>query len=219
MRSTLAERRLPVLYSFRRCPYAIRARLALRVAGVAVALREVALGNKPAALSAASPKATVPVLQLPDGTVLEQSIDIMRWALASNDPQAWLGAGEHAEVRTWIDLNDGPFKQALDHYKYASRDPQRPVHAGRDEAVALMLAPMNARLAESRFLLRDTPSLADMAVVPFVRQFAGVDDAWFRRAPTPHLRAWLDDITDSALFVSVMHKCAPWQPGDPEVAF
>lgn len=219
MHSTLAQNRLPVLYSFRRCPYAIRARLALRVAGVAVALREVVLSNKPAALTAASPKATVPVLQLPDGTVLEQSIDIMRWALTSNDPQAWLRVTEHDAVRTWIDLNDGPFKHALDQYKYASRDPERPAHAGRDEAVTLMLAPMNARLAESRFLLRDTPSLADMSVVPFVRQFAAVDDAWFRRAPIPHLQAWLNRITASALFVSVMPKCAAWQPGDADVAF
>jgi glutathione S-transferase len=210
---------LPVLYSFRRCPYAIRARLAIKAAGIAVALREVVLRDKPAALVAASPKATVPVLQLPDGRVLEQSLDIMRWALATCDPQGWLRADEHDDAQALIGINDGPFKQALDRYKYAPRHPQRPPHEYRDDAVALLLAPLNARLADRRFLLRDTPSLADMAIVPFVRQFAAVDAAWFDAAPFAPLRAWMRGLTDAPLFDSVMTRFDAWRPGDADSVF
>ena len=219
MISTEAGNDLPILYSFRRCPYAIRARLALRVSNVPVALREVVLRNKPAALITASPKATVPVLQLPDGTVLDQSLDIMCWALRLNDPQGWLLPDDHGEAQALISLNDGPFKQALDRYKYAPNHPQRPAHADRDEAVELMLAPLNARLAGHGFLLRDTPSLADMAIVPFVRQFAAVDGAWFDSAPLPHLHLWMTRLITSPLFVSVMPRYVPWQPGDDDVMF
>jgi UPF0176 protein len=211
--------RLAVFYSFRRCPYAIRARLALKHSGVEVLLREVVLRDKPAPLLAASPKATVPVLQLPDGTVLEQSLDIMRWALAQHDPEGWTRPEEHGATQALIDLNDGAFKQLLDRYKYAPRHPERPAQAYRDEAVAMVLAPLNERLAQHRFLLRDTPSLADMAIVPFVRQFAAVDTAWFDDAPLPHLRSWMHGIVTSPLFESVMPKFAAWRPTDPEIVF
>ncbi|WP_229722741.1 glutathione S-transferase [Xylophilus rhododendri] len=197
----------------------MRARLALRAAGVTVALREVALRDKPAELLALSPKATVPVLRLADGRVLEQSLDIMRWALARHDPQGWLRADEDDEVAALIALNDGPFKQALDRYKYASRHPQRPAEAWRDEAVALLLAPLEARLAAHRCLLRDTPSLADMALLPFVRQFAGVDAAWFDGGPLPRLGDWLRRLTATPLFETVMTRFNPWRPGDPERLF
>ncbi len=207
----------PILYSFRRCPYAIRARLALKAAGIPVVLREVVLRDKPAALLEISPKATVPVLQRPDGGVLEQSLDIMRWALAASDPQGWLRADEDDDVRLLTALNDGPFKQALDRYKYAPRHPERPAHAWRDDGVALMLAPLNARLAAHRFLLRDTPSLADMALVPFMRQFAAVDPAWFTGAPLAPLRAWLQALTATPLFESVMVRHPAWRPGDDAV--
>ena len=208
---------LPVLYSFRRCPYAIRARLALKSAGISVVLREVALRDKPAALLELSPKATVPVLRLPDGQVLEQSLDIMHWALAASDPQDWRRADEREAVLALTTLNDGPFKQALDRYKYAPRHPERPAQAWRDDAVALMLAPLNARLAAHRFLLRDTPSLADMALLPFVRQFAAVDAAWFDDAPLAPLRTWLRALTGSPLFESVMVRHPTWRAGDDDV--
>ncbi len=210
---------LPILYSFRRCPYAIRARLAIKVSGVRVALREVALRDKPAALLLASGKATVPVLQLPDGRVLEQSLEIMRWALEQHDPQGWLGLQEQEEALALIALNDGPFKQALDRYKYAPRHPERPAHAWRDEAVELMLAPLNTRLAGRHFLLRDTPSLADMAIAPFMRQFAAVDPGWFDSAPFGPLQAWTKRIVSSELFDSVMTKFTAWRPGDAETIF
>jgi glutathione S-transferase len=210
---------LPILYSFRRCPYAMRARLAIKVSGVSVAMREVLLRNKPAALIAASAKATVPVLQLHDGTVLDESLDIMRWALALRDPQSWVRADEHDEVQALIAINDGVFKQALDRYKYAPRYPERPAAAYRDEAVESMLSPLNERLARHRFLLRDTKSLADMAIVPFVRQFASVDEAWFKASPLQNLRVWMEGIGASPLFESVMPKFAPWKPGDATTVF
>ncbi len=209
----------PILYSFRRCPYAIRARLAIKVSGVRVALREVVLRDKPAALLLASAKATVPVLQLPDGRVLEQSLEIMRWALGQHDPQGWLCGQEQDEALALIALNDGAFKDALDRYKYAPRHRERPPSAWRDEAVELMLAPLNTRLADRPFLLRDTVSLADMAVAPFIRQFAAVEPGWFDSAPFEPLRAWMKRIVSSELFDSVMAKFAPWRPGDAETLF
>ena len=210
---------LPVLYSFRRCPYAIRARLALKAAGVAVVLREVALRDKPAALLEISPKATVPVLRLADGRVLAQSLDIMRWALSLNDPLDWMRDDEQDEVRAWTTLNDGAFKQALDRYKYAPRHPERPAQAWRDDGVALMLAPLAARVSARGFLLRDSPSLADIALAPFVRQFAAVDPAWWADAPLAPLRPWLHALTASPLFDSVMVRQPAWRPGDDAVAF
>jgi len=209
----------PILYSFRRCPYAIRARLAIKVARVRVALREVALRDKPAALLLASAKATVPVLQLPDGRLLEQSLEIMRWALGQHDPQGWLCFQEQDEALALIALNDGPFKQALDRYKYAPRHPERPRSAWRDEAVELMLAPLNTRLADRLFLLRDTASLADMAIAPFIRQFAAVEPGWFDSAPLEPLQAWTKRIVSSELFGSVMSKFAAWKPGDHDLIF
>ncbi len=205
---------LPVLYSFRRCPYAIRARLALKVAGVAVEVREVALRDKPAAMLACSPKGTVPVLQLPDGGVLEESLDIMRWALARSDPDRWLR--ESAASLELVARNDYVFKPLLDRYKYS--DPGTPArNQARDEAVLEFIAPLNQRLDVSRYLLGDSASVADMAIVPFVRQFAGVDADWFAAAPCPALRLWLDALTRSTLFVSVMARHAPWQTGKPPI--
>lgn len=197
---------LPVLYSFRRCPYAIRARIALAHAGVPVELREVALRDKPAAMLALSPKGTVPVLQLPEGRVLDESLDIMRWALQPQDPGAWL-----ARADTWINsallaATDGPFKHWLDRYKYASRHPQRSATEYRAEAEQCLLAPLEAALLESPWLGGDTPCLTDAAIFPFVRQFAGVDAAWWAMAPWPATRAWLNAWLSDPLFAAVMAK-------------
>ncbi len=197
----------------------MRARLAIKYSGADVELREIVLRNKPPELLSVSPKATVPVLQIADGEILEQSIDIMRWALALNDPDGWIRAEENEVTQSLIDINDGPFKQLLDRYKYAPRFPERPAQAYRDEAVELLLSPMNERLARGKFLLRDTPSMADMALFPFVRQFAGVDSAWFAASNLKPLKAWMDNIADSPLFEAVMPKFEPWKPGDLPVMF
>lgn len=198
---------LPVLYSFRRCPYAIRARLALHYAGIPCERKEVALRSKPAEMLALSPKGTVPVLHLPDGRVLDQSMDIMRWALAQHDPDGWLSGAPAASMQALIDDNDLRFKPLLDRYKYAERHPEQSREAWRAQAVDTLLMPLELRLQTHRHLLGERISLADMALLPFVRQFAQVDRAWWHEASNlPALARWLDQSTGSALFQAVMAR-------------
>ena len=200
--------RLPVLYSFRRCPYAIRARLALWQAGVTVSVHEVSLRHKPAELLRLSPKGTVPVLHLADGTVLDQSLDIMRWALAQNDPQDWRlqAAPAAAQVADGlIARNDSTFKAQVNLYKYAERYPEHSREHYRQQA-EVWLAELEALLAGRPYLLADHPSLADAALLPLMRQFAGVEPQWFAEAAYPRLRSWLEGWLASALFKAVMAK-------------
>ncbi|MCV2370297.1 glutathione S-transferase [Roseateles oligotrophus] len=199
---------LPQLYSFRRCPYAMRARLALRYAGIELEIHEVQLRAKPPELLRLSPKGTVPVLLLPSGELIEQSADIIFWALAQADPQGWRRLELDAEALPWLALNDGPFKRLLDCYKYPDRYPQTTQTQWRAEAEALMLAPLEQRLARHAYVLGPNPSWLDLALLPFVRQFAGVDAAWFEAAPYPALRAWLQAWLGSDLFIDVMLKPA-----------
>lgn len=208
----------PVLYSFRRCPYAMRARQAIAQAGIQVVLREVQLRNKPAELLAASAKGTVPVLVLPAGEVIEESLDIMLWALRLNDPDDWLAAWDDAEARALIDYNDGEFKYYLDRYKYADRYPEHDQSHYRLQGEAF-LQRLEQRLQQTPYLFGQRFGLLDAAVAPFVRQFAAVDPGWFASAPYPALRRWLDAFTDSALFSSIMHNYQPWQPSDPPTTF
>ena len=210
---------LPVLYSFRRCPYAIRARLALCQAGVPVELREVMLSNKPAQMLAVSPLGTVPVLQLASGEVIVHSRDIMRWALAQRDTGGWLARGDTPDLRALTDTCDGTFKHALDRYKYAERHPERSAPAWREDAVSCLIRPMETRLAQTPQLGGERPGLADAAIFPFVRQFAAVDPAWWAASPWVATRRWHDTWAASALMAACMHKLAPWQPGAPPVVF
>lgn len=196
----------PVLYSFRRCPYAIRARMALAQAGVAVRLREVALRDKPAELLALSPKGTVPVLQLPHGEVFDESIDIMMWALHQHDPQAWLNCADEHQARLWVRRNDAVFKPMLDRYKYATRHPQCSREEHRQKALDAFVLPLDAALHGYGYLQGDRPCWADVALMPFLRQFAMVEPAWFAQAPLADLRRWLDNWTSSALFLAVMAR-------------
>lgn len=195
---------LPILYSYRRCPYAMRARMALKYAGVAVDIREISLKDKPQSMLKVSPKATVPVLVLPNGSVLEESLDIMHWALQWQDTEGWLKA-DFALTAQLIAQNDGSFKQALDHYKYAIRFPEQPAETYRTQGETF-LQKLESLLGQSIFLLNDQIRLADIAIFPFVRQFAGVDAAWFETAPYPKLKAWLKGLVESELFLSVMEK-------------
>lgn len=192
---------LPILYSYRRCPYAMRARMALKLAGIDVEIREISLPDKPAHMLQVSPKATVPVLVLQDGTVIEQSLDIMHWALQ----QHALGANALAVADTLISENDTAFKQALDAYKYPERYPSKTQIQHRAEG-EVFLQKLENLLLENIFLFSATPSLSDIAIFPFVRQFAAVDAAWFETAPYPKLQAWLNRLVESELFVSVMEK-------------
>lgn len=202
------------LYSFRRCPYAMRARMALAVAGLEVRVREVVLRDKPPEMLAASPKGTVPVLVTADGTVIDESLDVMRWALAQNDPEDWLAA-DAAETARLIAMNDGPFKSALDRFKYPNR------HTGaledaREEGMAFLRG-LSARIAENGGqLFGARPTLADIAIFPFARQFAAVDaEIWSRDVP-PALKTWLEGHITSPRFLAIMAKLPRWQAGAPE---
>ena len=190
-----------VLYSFRRCPYAMRARMALRYSGVPLTTVEVSLKAKPAEMLALSPKGTVPVLVCADGRVIEQSLDIMRWALAQKDPDNWLGPDSAA----LIEENDHVFKTHLDRYKYAIRYPEQPMEHYRAQGEQF-LQHLEDLLGHAPYLAGDRLSLADVALAPFIRQFAHVDREWFEQAPYPHLRVWLERFLASALFTSVMAK-------------
>jgi glutathione S-transferase len=210
----------PVLYSFRRCPYAMRARLALLASGQTCELREVVLRDKPAALMAVSPKATVPVLVTGDGEVIEQSLDIMLWALRQNDPQGWLGKDEAglAPALAWIQRCDGDFKQHLDRYKYPHRY-DLPDGLENRALACDFLNDLNVSLQTHGHVLSESPRLADMAIAPFVRQFAHTDPAWFEAQSWPHLQAWLTQFEASLLFERAMPKFAPWAPGQPPLLF
>ena len=197
---------LPILYSYRRCPYAIRARMALKLAGVVVEIREISLREKPAHMLQVSPKATVPVLVLSDGSVIEESIEIMLFALKTDA----LGANIHAGIVALIMQNDADFKQALDAYKYPERfhTQSQPVYRQQGE---VFLRQLENLLQQNTYLFDATPTFADYAIFPFVRQFAAVDAAWFSgfnqdSANYPKLRTWLKALVESDLFKSVMQK-------------
>jgi glutathione S-transferase len=204
----------PILYSFRRCPYAMRARMAVAASGVQVELREVMLRDKPPELIAASAKSTVPVLVLSDGLVIDESLDIMRWALGHNDPEDWL-AGDAPDL---IAQNDGPFKSALDRYKYPHRYGLESGAVYRDDGLAI-LAGLNARLGETAFLMGENRSIADIAIFPFIRQFAATDQAWFDAQPLPHLQRWLGGHLSSGLFAGIMLRYPQWKAGDAPTQF
>jgi glutathione S-transferase len=207
---------LPILYSFRRCPYAMRARLALAASGTDCILREVSLSSKPAELIAASPKATVPVLVLADGEVLDESLDIMRWALERSDPLGWLQV-DPAATQALIEANDGAFKHHLDRYKYADRHGADPIE---HRAAGLeILAGLDDRLATRTELCGDRMSLADAALLPFVRQYAQVDRAWFDGQKLPRLGRWLERHLASPLFDLISVRVRPWTQGDPPIRF
>ena len=196
-----------ILYSFRRCPWAMRARLALRYAGCAVEVREVAMKAKPAELLALSPKGTVPVLDTGEG-VLEESLDIMRWALNQHDPEDWrllADPAAAAQAEALIASNDSTFKAQVNLYKYAERYPAHSREHYRQQAEA-WLAQLEGLLAGRPYLLANHPSLADAALLPLMRQFAGVEPEWFAEAAYPRLRSWLEGWLASPLFKVVMAK-------------
>jgi glutathione S-transferase len=206
---------LPALYTFRRCPYAMRARLALAVSGTQVRVREVVLRDKPAEMLAASPKGTVPVLVLSDGRVIDESLDVMNWALAGNDPEDWLSA-DPALTNTLIAQCDGPFKKALDRYKYPTRYVDIDPISQRTLCLNI-LTEWDARIAAAGgHLLGPHRTLADMAIVPFVRQFAATDRDWFAAQPLLAIQDWLAKHLAGDLFKSIMTKHTQWHPGSAE---
>jgi glutathione S-transferase len=201
---------LPLLYTYRRCPYAMRARMALLQAGVAFDAHEIVLRDKPADMLALSPKGTVPVMLLPDGRVIDESLEIMRWAFEGRDEAGWWDRGNTPANQALIALNDGPFKQHLDRYKYPERfGGAQQVSARfeeRDAALACLLAPLDKRLSEGAFLGGVQPCAADLALFPFVRQFRAVDEAWFDALPLEATQHWLQDWLQGAQFAAAMKK-------------
>ncbi|MGB0662027.1 MAG: glutathione S-transferase [Mangrovicoccus sp.] len=205
----------PILWSFRRCPYAMRARMAVLGAGLEVELREIKLKDKPQEFLAASPSGTVPNLQAGD-LVLDESLDIMLWALGQSDPQGLLDMPESG--KTLIAQNDGPFKAALDHTKYATRYPDLDPRAEREKASEFIKG-LNTRLKAHSFLTEDRPSLADIAIFPFVRQFANIDRDWFDAQPWPRVILWLDGFLQSDDFQKAMTKIPVWEDSTPPYLF
>ncbi len=194
----------PILYSYRRCPYAMRARMGLKCAGIEVEIREISLRDKPKHLVAVSPKATVPVLVLDDDKIIDESLDIIYWALAQQDKDGWLET-DMAATKALIAENDSFFKKALDAYKYPERHPEKSQAEHRAVGEAF-LQKLEAQLEDHEGLFGTLPTLADVAIFPFVRQFRGVDIEWFEASPYPRLNTWLISLIESDLFTSVMQK-------------
>ncbi|WP_290518179.1 glutathione S-transferase [Alcanivorax sp.] len=206
------------LYSFRRCPYAMRARLGVLFAGLQVELREVTLKNKPAQMLAISPKGTVPVLRLADGAVIDESRDIMVWALEQQDPQGLLDATVLDQANALIEQNDNEFKYWLDRYKYADRHVEMTQTEYRQRGEGFLQV-LESLLESRAYLLGDDPTIADIGVMPFVRQFAHVDRDVFSQLPYPNLQRWLQGWLAHPLFLQTMIKLPVWQEGDEVVVF
>lgn len=200
----------PILYSFRRCPYAMRARLAIAYSEVKVELREIVLRNKPDHMLSISPKGTVPVLQLQDGKVIDESIDIMHWALGINDPDGWSLIEQRAEIDALIYENDCVFKPSLDRYKYADRYPEYSQEYYRTECESWFIKLESLLVKNGPYLLGTKLTLADMALLPFMRQCAHVDLEWFEQTQYHHLQHWLSSFKESELFKRIMPKVPAW---------
>jgi len=204
----------PILYSFRRCPYAMRARMAIAVSNTVCEIREVSLKDKPEGMVTASPKATVPVLVMADDKVIDQSLDIMLWTLGQNDPDGWLTpeTGGLDAMLALIDQTEDPFKTHLDRYKYSVRYEGADPAYHRAEGVKFLEA-LDNRLEHTIHLFGDRPALADYAIFPFIRQFANTDRDWFDALSLPALQAWLTMHVTSDLFEAIMAKRAFWHSG------
>jgi len=204
----------PILYSFRRCPYAMRARMAIDYSDIEYQHREILLKDKPAAMLEASAKGTVPVIVLASGEVIDESRDVMMWALQQRDQQQWyfgLSSEQQSDIGQWIDSNDNHFKPWLDKYKYSVGYPEHSAEYYRQQAESF-LAQLNQALDSQAFILGDNETLADNALFPFVRQFAYVDKAWFDSSEYTNLQRWLEYFLSSDRFVRIMGKYSLWQP-------
>lgn len=216
----MPNKKRPILYTFRRCPYAMRARMAIQYSGIEVELREILLKDKPEAMLQVSPKGTVPVL-VSANEIIDESQDVLLWALNQNDPGNWfegLTSEQQGEIKFLINRNDMDFKPWLDKYKYSVGYPEHSQDYYRKNA-EVYLADLDARLAASKYLMGDKLTAADIAIFPFVRQFAFVDKAWFDQSAYANVRLWLETLLASDLFSAVMHKYQPWREGDTEIIF
>ena len=201
--------KLPVLYTFRRCPYAMRARISMYYSKINYEHREILLKDRPKKLYNLSPKGTVPVLNLPDGKVIDESLDIMKWSMSINDSDSWF-VNNISDQLNAIKTNDYHFKKWLDKYKYHDRYPEFPVQYYRDEC-EVILKSFEKKLEKGEYLFCQKISLGDMAILPFIRQFANVDIIWFNESFT-NLSKWMDELIESEIFQSMMKKYEIWNP-------
>jgi len=219
----LENKRLPILYSLRNCPYAMRARIAIFYTQQPVILRDLVLSNKPTALLAASPKGTVPVLVVsePKEQVIDESLDIMLWALSQSDPDDLLQQNDLDAFNQMIKLIstfDHEFKASLEAYKCAKRYHEESLSQHR-KTCEVYIQDLEKRLTEHEFLMSSRSSLADIALLPFIRQFARVERQWYLQSPYPNLKMWLNNYLQSPMFSKVMAKFSLWSPGDEATLF
>jgi len=212
---------LPIIYSLRNCPFAMRARIAIYKSQQPVLLRDIVLKDKPQEMLVASPKGTVPVLITPNGTVIEESFEVMLWALSMSDPDDLLFSGDDemlASMQTLIYRFDNEFKRCLENYKCAKRYSETNVIECR-QACEAYIAQLEQLLTAHQYLMADRESLADIALLPFIRQFARVERQWYLQAPYPHVRQWLNHYLQSKMFSKVMTKHQLWLPNRSDLLF
>ncbi len=208
---------MPILYSFRRCPFAIRARMAIYVADITLEIREVNLSHKPLNMLELSTRGTVPILKLSNGEIIQESLEIMIWALGKRDPRGWIGNYDGVS-EALISENDSTFKKNLDRYKYWQRHPEQSQVEARIEAERFLMNLENL-LDGSKYLFGKSENLADIAIFPFIRQFSAVDPDWFETAPYPNLRRWLHRFLADNVFTKSMQRNPVWKEGDQACYF
>ena len=213
-----SKNNLPILYSFRRCPYAMRARMAIHISGQKCELREVLLRNKPPSMLEYSAKGTVPVLILQDGNVIDESLDVIDWALNLNDPDNWQRSKDTKKTKELIKINDGEFKYHLDRYKYSKRYDNEDPEFHRKKCLKFIES-INNELNNSEYIFDDNISYADIVLLPFIRQFRIADIEWFDSLPYDNLKKWLSSFLNSSLLNSIMKKYDLWKEGDKSIVF
>ena len=213
-----SKNNLPILYSFRRCPYAMRARMAIHISGQKCELREVLLRDKPPSMLEYSAKGTVPVLILQDGNVIDESLDVIDWALNLNDPDDWQRSKDTKKTKELIKINDGEFKYHLDRYKYSKRYENEDPEFHRKKCLKFIES-INNELNNSEYIFDDNISYADIVLLPFIRQFRIADIDWFDALPYNNLKKWLSGFLDSTLLNSIMKKYDLWKEGDKSIVF
>ena len=213
-----SKNNLPILYSFRRCPYAMRARMAIHISGQRCELREVLLRDKPPSMLEYSAKGTVPVLILQDGKVIDESLDVIDWALNLNDPDDWQRSKDNEKTKELIKINDGEFKYHLDRYKYSKRYDNEDPELHRKKCLKFIES-INNELNNSEYIFDDNISYADIVLLPFIRQFRIADIEWFDSLPYDNLKKWLSSFLGSSLLNSIMKKYDLWKEGDKSIVF
>jgi len=213
-----SKNNLPILYSFRRCPYAMRARMAIHISGQRCELREVLLRDKPPSMLEYSAKGTVPVLILQDGKVIDESLDVIDWALNINDPDDWQRSKDKEKTKELIKINDGEFKYHLDRYKYSKRYDNEDPEFHRKKCLKFIES-INNELNNSEYIFDDNISYADIVLLPFIRQFRIADIEWFDSLPYDNLKKWLSSFLGSSLLNSIMKKYDLWKEGDKSIVF